>query len=468
MSIIVAILGLGFLIFFHELGHFVACKLCHVGVLEFSIGMGPRIINRVIGKTRYSLKLLPIGGSCAMLGEDAAGSGDFTTATGVEISSSEDDGDTDAATLDNTATASGNTVATSGNTPAASGGAATSSDNMAAASNMAVASGDISTSSGDTTAVSGGATAASGDPWVDYDGVRFRKSELQDYNFQNKPAYQRFFICIAGVLNNFIIAAVFAGIVVFFCGFDNLYVTGTADNTPAATAGFQEGDSITHIGYHDRSLASTPGFRDLYIWLYVNSPDFDDTTVLDAVVVRDGAKQTITFSPYYDDTAQKYKLGISFYGGRFAASNLKEFLTDTFYEVRYNMSIVIQSFSMIFKGRIHRNEVMGPVGAVTVMGSTVEQSSKFGVLNAFVVLLELLVMLSSNLGIMNLLPIPALDGGRLIFILFEMISRRRLNPAIEERINQVGMMALLALMALIMSNDIWNIISGAYTSMLGG
>jgi regulator of sigma E protease len=77
-------------------------------------------------------------------------------------------------------------------------------------------------------------------------------------------------------------------------------------------------------------------------------------------------------------------------------------------------------------------------------------------------------MLSSNLGIMNLLPIPALDGGRLIFILFEMISRRRLPFSIEERINQIGMAALLMLMLVILSNDIWNIISGAYASILGG
>ncbi len=420
MSIIVAILGLGFLIFFHELGHFVAAKLCHVGVLEFSIGMGPRILSRVIGRTRYSIKLLPLGGSCAMLGEDSAGSGDFSTATGTEVVSSEDEGITS----------------------------------------------DLDP---DTVKISASDTYAHTlDPWIDYDGVRFRKSEIPEYNFQNKKAWQRFFICIAGVLNNFLIAAVFAGIVVFFCGFDNLYVMGTAENSPAAAAGFEEGDNLMYIGYHGKHLAMTPGYRDIFVWLYVNSDDFTEHTALDAVVIRDGQKHTITFNPYYDETAMKYRLGLSFYGGRMAATNLKEFLTDTFYEVRYNMSIVIQSFVLISKGKVHRNEVMGPVGAVTVMSSTVEQSSKYGFLNAFIVLLELLIMLSSNLGIMNLLPVPALDGGRLIFILFEMISKRRLDPKIEERINQVGMTALLALMALILSNDIWNVISGAYASMLGG
>ena len=77
MSIVLAMLALSFLVFFHELGHFLAAKFFHVGVNEFSIGMGPRLLSFLYKNTRYSLKLLPLGGSCAMLGEDAAGSGDF-------------------------------------------------------------------------------------------------------------------------------------------------------------------------------------------------------------------------------------------------------------------------------------------------------------------------------------------------------------------------------------------------------
>ncbi|ETP73853.1 putative membrane-associated Zn-dependent protease [Lachnospiraceae bacterium JC7] len=396
MSIIVAILGLSFLIFFHELGHFLAAKICHVGVLEFSIGMGPRLVSRVWRNTRYSLKLLPIGGSCAMLGEDAAGSGDFSTAEGKELSELE------------------------------------------------------------------------GDPVIDYEGVRFRKSEIEKYNFQNKPAPQRFFICIAGVLNNFILAAILAGIIVFFCGYDNLYVYVPAEGNISSEKGFENGDVFRSVGFHGKGQSFTPGYRDLFIWSYVNSEDFDDSTVLDAVVIRNGERKTVSFKPHFDEATQKYRLGISFYGGRFAAGNLYEFLTDTFYEVRYNVNIVIQSLGLIARGRVQRHEVMGPVGTVTVMGNTVERSTKYGLFNAFLVLLELLVMISSNLGIMNLLPIPALDGGRLIFISVEMLSRRKLDPSIEDRINQAGMMALLVLMALIMSNDIWNILSGAYASVLGG
>ena len=390
ISIIIAIAGLGFLVFFHELGHFLAAKLCHVGVLEFSIGMGPRILSRVVGNTRYSLKLLPFGGSCVMLGEDSAGSGDFSTPQGRPE-----------------------------------------------------------------------------EHWIDYDGVRFRSDEIAKYSFNEKSAPQRFFICIAGVLNNFILATILTFVLVGFCGYDRLYVMDTTPDTPVAEAGFERGDALQSIGYEGKRKSAVPGYRDLFIWLYVNSTDFDENTKLEAVVLRDGEQQTLHFQPYYDTTQQKYKLGISFYGGRFLPAGPREFVEDAFYEVRYNTTVVIQSLRLLVHGRVQRQEVMGPVGAVTVMGSTVEQSSQYGALNAFLVLLELLVMLSANLGVMNLLPVPALDGGRLLFILLEMISRRRLDPQLEERINQIGMILLLLLMAAVMSNDILNLFTGAYSAMLG-
>lgn len=390
ISIIIAILGLGFLVFFHELGHFLAAKLCHVGVLEFSIGMGPRMLSRVVGNTRYSLKLLPFGGSCAMLGEDSAGSGDFSPPQGHAEKH-----------------------------------------------------------------------------WIDYDGVRFRSDEIAKYSFNEKSAPQRFFICIAGVLNNFILATILAFVLVGFCGYDRLYVMDTTPDTSVAEAGFERGDALQSIGYEGKPKSAVPGYRDLFIWLYVNATDFDENTKLEAVVLRDGGQQTLHFQPYYDTTQQKYKLGIRFYGGRFLPAGPREFVEDAFYEVRYNTTVVLQSLRLLFHGRVQRQEVTGPVGAVTVMGSTVEQSSQYGAFNAFLVLLELLVMLSANLGVMNLLPVPALDGGRLLFILLEMISRRRLDPQLEERINQIGMILLLLLMAAVMSNDILNLFTGAYSAMLG-
>ncbi len=402
MSIIVAILALGFLIFFHELGHFLAAKLCGVGVLEFSIGMGPRILSRVYKNTRYSLKLLPLGGSCAMLGEDSAGSGDFLTAEGERE-------DTAFVPLP------GEHI-----------------------------------------------LAKEADPWVDFDGVRFRESEIPKRSFQNKPNGQRFFICIAGVLNNFILAFFLAMLVVFFCGFDKPIVLSAADNSPAAAADFQQGDILKSISVDGRAKRSLYSYRELYIWLYLHSGDFQEDSEITVRLQRDGESITETFRPYYDAKNQKYRLGLNMFGGRVTAEGPAELIGDAAAELRYNVLVVLDSIHLIAKGRVSRNEVMGPVGTVSVMSSAVQESTQYGLFNAFLVLLELSIMLSANLGVMNLLPIPALDGGRLLVIVLESLLRRRLSPKIEERINTAGMLFLLALMVLILGNDLFNLFSGAY------
>ncbi len=401
MSIIVAILALGFLIFFHELGHFLAAKLCGVGVLEFSIGMGPRLLSRVYKNTRYSLKLLPFGGSCAMLGEDSAGSGDFLTAEGE---------------------------------PESSG----------------------------ITALPGEHLMGETDPWIDFDGVRFRESEIPKRSFQNKPNGQRFLICIAGVVNNFILAFLLALLVVFFCGFDKPIVLSAAENSPAATADFQQGDILQSISFDGHAKRKLYSYRELYIWLYLHSGDFQRDTELTVKLKRNGETITETFRPYYDAENQKYRLGLNMFGGRITADSPAELIGDAAAELRYNVLVVLDSIHLIAKGQVSRNEVMGPVGTVSVMSTTVQESTQYGWFNAFLVLLELCVMLSANLGVMNLLPIPALDGGRLLVIIIESLLRRRLDPKIEEKINTAGMLLLLALMVLILGNDLFNLFSGAY------
>lgn len=390
MSIIVGILALGFIIFFHELGHFAAAKLFGVGVLEFSIGMGPRLISGIYKNTRYSLKMLPIGGSCAMLGEDSAGSGDLNTAE------ENDDGD-----------------------------------------------------------------------YLDYDGVRFHKSELPYRSFNNKGSLQRFIICIAGVFNNFLLAFLLAIIVCHFTGFDKPVILGTEQGSPVSEVGLERGDVLKGVSIDGKNGRKIHSFRDLYIYLYIHSGELDKSIPVEISYfdVGTGNTENASFYPYYDASADKYRLGISFQGGRVRAEGAAELIGYAFYELKYNVRVVLDSLMLMLRGRVERSEVMGPVGAVSIIGSTVEESTRFGIFNAFIVLLELCIMLSANLGVMNLLPIPALDGGRLLFILAEMLSRRRLDAGLEEKINRIGMIILLALMAVLLSNDVFNVLSGAYRNM---
>ena len=388
MSIVLALLALSFLVFFHELGHFLAAKFFKVGVLEFSIGMGPRILSGVFHNTRYSIKLLPLGGSCAMLGEDAAGSGDFLTAKGEEEE-------------------------------------------------------DI----------------------LDFDGVVFAKEDIDKYSFEKKPAWQRFIICFGGVFHNFLLAFVLAIILTLNVGTEFPIIGAATVQTPAMESGLEENDRIVAIELSNGSRRSIASLQELSIFLELHQEDFQKGDIK-VTVLREGKKESFSFSPYRDPETGRYRLGVQLKNGRVKAKNVLQVLEYSYYEFRFNARIVFDSLAMILKGRVSRQDVMGPVGTVAVIGGAVQQSSSGGLRLTILVLMNLSLMLSVNLGIMNLLPIPALDGGRLLFILFEMLLRKRLNPKWEERINTVGMAILLLLMVAIVFNDVFNLFTGVYSKLL--
>ena len=388
MSIVLALLALSFLVFFHELGHFLAAKFFKVGVLEFSIGMGPRILSGVFHNTRYSIKLLPLGGSCAMLGEDAAGSGDFSTARGEEEE-------------------------------------------------------DV----------------------LDFDGVVFAKEDIDKYSFEKKPAWQRFIICFGGVFHNFLLAFVLAIILTLNIGAEFPIIGAATVQTPAMESGLEENDRIVAIELAKGSRRSIASLQELSIFLELHQEDFQKGDIK-VTVLREGKKESFSFSPYRDPETGRYRLGVQLKNGRVKAKNVFQVLEYSYYEFRFNARIVFDSLAMILKGRVSRQDVMGPVGTVAVIGGAVQQSSSGGLRLTILVLMNLSLMLSVNLGIMNLLPIPALDGGRLLFILLEMLLRKRLNPKWEERINTVGMAILLLLMVAIVFNDVFNLFTGVYSKLL--
>ena len=388
MSIVLALLALSFLVFFHELGHFLAAKFFKVGVLEFSIGMGPRILSGVFHNTRYSIKLLPLGGSCAMLGEDAAGSGDFSTARGEEEE-------------------------------------------------------DV----------------------LDFDGVVFAKEDIDKYSFEKKPAWQRFIICFGGVFHNFLLAFVLAIILTLNIGAEFPIIGAATVQTPAMESGLEENDRIVAIELANGSSRSIASLQELSIFLELHQEDFQKGDIK-VTVLREGKKESFQFSPYQDPESGRYRLGVQLKNGRVKAKNLLQVLEYSYYEFRFNARIVFDSLAMILRGKVSRQDVMGPVGTVAVIGGAVQQSSSGGLRLTILVLMNLSLMLSVNLGIMNLLPIPALDGGRLLFILLEMLLRKRLNPKWEERINTVGMAILLLLMVAIVFNDVFNLFTGVYSKLL--
>ena len=389
MSIVLAMLALSFLIFFHELGHFLAAKFFHVGVNEFSIGMGPRLLSVLYKNTRYSLKLLPLGGSCAMLGEDAAGSGDFLAPKQEE-----------------------------------------NTENV-----------------------------------YDFDGVVYSEEELKTKSFEGKPAWQRFIICIAGVFNNFLLGFLIALFLTVNLGVQVPIISSSNVATPAMESGLQEGDQIHFVKIGNAKGRIVHTYSELAMYLELHKEEVVGGEV-SLTVLRNWEKLNFQFPAYKDPSTGLYRMGISLSSERLKLKNPLKIIEYSFYELAFNARVVIDSLALISKGKVSRQEVMGPVGTVAVIGESVSSSSQYGFFVMLLVLLNLSMMLSVNLAVMNLLPIPALDGGRLLFILLEMLARRRLNPKWEERINTAGMVFLLALMVLILGNDVFNLLTGAYSKYL--
>ena len=112
---------------------------------------------------------------------------------------------------------------------------------------------------------------------------------------------------------------------------------------------------------------------------------------------------------------------------------------------------------MLFTGKVTKDDVAGPVGIVSAISDVVEQSKPDGVFYVILNLANWVVMISANLGVMNLLPLPALDGGRLVFLIIEAIRRKPVNRQIEGMVHFAGLMVLMLLMVVVMYNDILKI-----------
>ena len=126
-------------------------------------------------------------------------------------------------------------------------------------------------------------------------------------------------------------------------------------------------------------------------------------------------------------------------------------------EIKYMIRTTILSLKELVTGQLGFQNLSGPVGVVDAIGTTYEESKSEGVLMLWMNMLNMAVLLSANLGVMNLLPLPALDGGRLVFLVIEAIRKKPINREIEGRIHFAGLMALMVLMVVVMYNDILKI-----------
>ena len=353
MGIVFAILIFSFLIFIHEFGHFIAAKLSGVQVNEFSMFMGPAIVKWQRGETLYSIRCIPIGGFCAMEGEDE-----------------------------------------------------------------------------------------------DSDSPR---------SFQKAAWWKRLMILIAGAAMNFVTGfLIFALVLAPGEGFAQPVITEAETGcTIVREDGLHLGDRLLKINGNRVYISS-----DASMLFSLQSGE-----TYDLVVERDGQKIVLNDYPMElhefpnADGSTSMRFGIRFGYVEKTFGNLLSYTWNTCLSVVQSVRLSLQ---MLLTGQAGLKDVAGPVGIVQMMNTTAQASAttRDAVLN----LLYFGAFIAVNLAVMNLLPIPALDGGRVVALLLtvtiEKITRRKINPKYEGYIHAAGMILLLGFMAVVMFKDIFVIFKG--------
>ena len=356
MSVLFAILLFSFLIFIHELGHFLAAKLSGVQVNEFALFMGPAIFKKQVGETLYTIRTIPIGGYCAMEGEDE-----------------------------------------------------------------------------------------------DTDNPR---------SFQKAALWKRLVILVAGAAMNFVagillLAVVYAPAQQFVVPVIDSFEEGCLLEAKDGDFGFKVGDRILEIDGEKIYTSS-----DFSLLLSLNPGEIHDVTVLrngERIGMEGLALRKAEFPDGNGGTSLRY--GFSFSLEEATFSNKLEYTWKT---ALNTVRTVRLSLQMLLTGKAGLSDMGGPVMIVDQMAQVADQSAT--ALDALLNMLYFGGFIAINLAVMNLLPIPALDGGRVVGLLItgviESVTRKKLDPKYEGYIHGVGMMLLLGLMGVIMFKDIFVVFKG--------
>lgn len=261
---------------------------------------------------------------------------------------------------------------------------------------------------------------------------------------QNKTWFQRFSTIIAGIVMNFILSLVIFFIVGLVAGApeSTAIVSSVEENSPAYIAGLKSGDEIIKLNGKDIDSDM------LMLKLMVNK----DKRVRLTVKREDGTYENIVMSPEEivegDTTSYKFGFGMT--------NNVKKGIVPSIgYAFKKFKSLIVQmtyTIGYLFTGKISLDNLSGPVGIYSVVGET----AKAGFINV----IYLLGYISLNVGFMNLLPIPAFDGGRLFFLIIEKIKRSPVSAKFENCVHTIGMLLLIGLMILITYNDLIKIFFG--------
>ncbi|QSB08266.1 RIP metalloprotease RseP [Lysinibacillus fusiformis] len=408
------ILIFGMLVFFHELGHFLFAKRAGILVREFAIGMGPKIYGRTHGETMYTIRLLPIGGYVRMAGED----------------------------MDGTELQPGYRI-----------GLIVNEDNIV----KKIIFNQNNKQLPDLLFLEVERADLEKELFVEgYDEeerlVRYQVArdcvlvengrELviapQDRQFNAKTVGQRAMTIFAGPLFNFILAFVIYLVIGLIHGVPTYepIITEVVENDPAAQAGMLAGDRVTSINGQ-----AVEKWQDLAA-IVQDHPNED----IAVTVERNGQSVNLnmTVKEIQQDGEKYGQIGVRYESPR-EFNPIKAVVYGA--QETYNMTVkIFELLGMLITGKFTIDALSGPVGIY----KATEQVAQYGIMN----LMNWAAMLSINLGIMNLLPLPALDGGRLLFFGFEALRGKPIDRQKEGIVHFVGIVLLMILMVVVTWNDI--------------
>ncbi len=344
LYIVIALLIFGIIVMIHELGHFCVAKACGVKVNEFAIGMGPKIVSWGKGETKYSWRLLPIGGYVSMEGED------------------EESDDTRA--------------------------------------------------------------------------------------FGKKKVWQRLLVVLAGAIMNLILGFLILVIVTSFS--DAIITTQIAkfetEDAASHVTGLEVGDEIIRVN-------GSRVFTDSDISYQFQT---DEDLTFEMVVIRNGEKVTLPAVKFdatlLEDGTQTLHIDFFVVGDKVNPLTVVDYSARKFVSVA---KMIWQSLADLIAGKFGINDLSGPVGIVGAIGDVVGSTQEgVAVGDMLLNLMNFVVFITINVGIFNLLPLPALDGSRALFLIIEAIRRKPLNPKVEGMIHFIGLAALLLLMLIVTVSDV--------------
>lgn len=272
--------------------------------------------------------------------------------------------------------------------------------------------------------------------------------ETEGIAFPEAGVWKRIATVFAGPFFNFILAFVVAVVLTAFSGVDLPVIGQMSEDSAAEAAGLQPGDRIIQIN-HERIHF----YREVIVLSSLNQGE-----TMEVHYERNGEKGVAQVQPRYDEKAGRYYMGFAG-AGEYLKCNPLQVFQYGFYEVEYYVKTTYKSLGMLIRGQVTKDDVSGPIGIAQFVGESYDHAEKnYGTSSAILTMLEIVVLLSVNLGILNLLPLPALDGGRLLFMLVEVVRGKPVSPEKEGMVHFAGLIVLMILMVFVMYNDIMRLI----------